>query len=113
MLETSLLTIEDRVALLVNALAPERDHQPVVKLFTPDGSATWLLTECDADQPDVLFGLADLGFGCPELGFMSLSEILQVRGSLGLPVERDMHFVADKPLSAYAAEARIRGRIVA
>jgi hypothetical protein len=112
MVETSLLTVEDRVALLVNALAPERDHSPVVKLFTPDGSATWLLTECDADEPDRLFGLCDLGFGCPELGFVSLSEILQVRGGLGLPVERDQHFVADKPLSQYAEAARSAGRIV-
>lgn len=113
MVETSLLTVEDRVALLVNALAPKRDHQPVVKLFTPDGSATWLLTECDPDEPDRLFGLCDLGLGYPEMGFVSLSEILEVRGGLGLPVERDMHFVADRPLSAYAAEARTKGRIVA
>jgi hypothetical protein len=35
-----------------------------------------------------------------------------VRGKLGLPIERDLHFVADKPLSAYADEARERGRIV-
>jgi hypothetical protein len=40
-----LLTVADRVALLVNALANERDHKPVVKLFTPDGAATWLLSE--------------------------------------------------------------------
>lgn len=113
MVETSLLTVEDRVALLVNALAPERDHKPVVKLFTPDASATWLLSECDPDEPDRLFGLCDLGLGYPELGFVSLSEILEVRGRLGLPVERDMHFVANKPLSVYAEEARIRGRIVA
>lgn len=113
MVETSLLTVEDRVALLVNALAPDRDHNPVVKLFTPDGSATWLLSECDVDEPDRLFGLCDLGLGCPELGFVSLSEILQVRGGLGLPVERDQHFVADKPLSQYAEAARSAGRIVA
>jgi Protein of unknown function (DUF2958) len=36
-----------------------------------------------------------------------------VKGRLGLPVERDLHFVADKPLSAYADEARVKGRIVA
>lgn len=113
MVETSLLTVEDRVALLVNALAPERDHFPVVKLFTPDASATWLLTECDPDEPDRLFGLCDLGSNYPEMGYVSLSEILQLRGRLGLPIERDQHFVADKPLSAYAAEARTEGRIIA
>ncbi|MCK1515948.1 DUF2958 domain-containing protein [Bradyrhizobium sp. 190] len=32
---------------------------------------------------------------------------------MGLPVERDLHFAADRPLSAYAAEARAAGRITA
>jgi len=37
----------------------------------------------------------------------------EVRGRLGLPVERDLHFVGEKPLSAYADDARVKGRIVA
>lgn len=108
----SLLTVSDRVELLVNALRPDTDHLPVVKLFTADAGATWLLTECDPDEPDRLFGLCDLGLGCPELGYVSLAEIMEIRGRLGLPVERDIHFVADKPLSAYADQARAKGRIV-
>jgi len=28
-------------------------------------------------------------------------------------IERDLHFIADKPLSGYAREARLAGRIVA
>ena len=113
MAQIDLLTVEDRVRLLVNALADERDHPPVVKLFTPDAGATWLISECDPDEPDRLFGLCDLGLGSPELGFVSLAEIMEVRGPLGLPVERDLYFTADKPLSAYAEEARVKGRIVA
>jgi hypothetical protein len=113
MTEKDLLTVEDRVRLFANALADERDHFPVVKLFTPDAGATWLLSECDPDEPDRLFGLCDLGHNCPELGYVSLTEIMEVRGRLGLPVERDLHFVADKPLSAYADGARVKGRIVA
>ena len=31
---------------------------------------------------------------------------------LGLPVERDLHFDADKTIAAYADEARARGHIV-
>ena len=31
---------------------------------------------------------------------------------LGLPVERDAHFAPEKPLSAYAEDARIRGKVV-
>jgi hypothetical protein len=110
--DASPLTVGDRVALLVNALASERDVKPVVKLFTPDANATWLLTECDPDEPDRLFGLCDVGLGCPELGYVSLEELTNLRGPLGLPVERDLHFIADKPLSVYAEEARLRGRIV-
>ncbi|MBR0866306.1 DUF2958 domain-containing protein [Bradyrhizobium diazoefficiens] len=113
MVEIDLVTVEDRVRLLVNALADERDHFPVLKLFTPDASATWLISECDPDEPDRLFGLCDLGLNAPELGYVSLAEIKQVRGRLGLPVERDLYFTADKPISAYAAEARANGRIVA
>lgn len=113
MVEIDLVTVEDRVRLLVNALADERDHFPVLKLFSPDASATWLISECDPDEPDRLFGLCDFGFNAPELGYVSLAEIKRVRGHLGLPVERDLHFKADKPISAYAAEARVNGRIVA
>jgi hypothetical protein len=32
---------------------------------------------------------------------------------LGLPIERDLHFVAEKSISAYAAEARALRRVVA
>jgi Protein of unknown function (DUF2958) len=41
-----------------------------------------------------------------------LTELRTVRGKLGLPIERDEHFDADKTLSAYAMEAREHGRIV-
>ncbi len=71
MTETELLTVEDRIRLFANALADERDHFPVVKLFTPDAGATWLLTECDIDDPNRLFGLCDLGLGCAEVGYVS------------------------------------------
>jgi hypothetical protein len=35
-----------------------------------------------------------------------------VRGKLGLPVERGLHFEADKTISVYAIEARERGHSV-
>jgi len=89
------------------------DPPPVIKLFTPDAGATWLLTEIDPDDEDIAFGLCDLGHACPELGSVRLSDIATVRGRLGLPVERDEYFKADRPLSAYAAMARSSGRIVA
>lgn len=95
----------------VSAIA-EQDHRPVVKFFTPDGSATWLFSELALDG-DTLFGLCDLGHGEPEIGYASLAEIQAIRGPLRLLVERDRHFRADRPLTEYADEARRRGRIVA
>ena len=78
----------------------EPDFIPVVKLFTPDAGCTWLLTELDPDDPDIAFGLCDLGMGFPELGSVRISELESVRGRLGLPVERDLHFSTVKTLSA-------------
>lgn len=89
------------------------DFAPVVKLFMPDGAATWLLTETDPDDPDIAFGLCDLGVGCPEIGSVRLSELQAIRGRIGLPVERDCQFEAKHPLSFYANETQRRGNIVA
>lgn len=89
------------------------DHLPVVKLFTPDGGATWLLSETEPDDPDIAFGLCDLGLGFPELGSVRISVLLAHRGRLGLPIERDLHFQADAPLSVYAERARDAGGILA
>lgn len=83
----------------------EADFLPVVKLFTPDAQCTWLLTELDPEEPDIAFGLCDLGFGCPELGSVRISELESVRGRLGLPVERDLHFVARHTIAVYARAA--------
>ena len=114
---TKLITDEQRVQLLANGCRSTKadgfDPHPVVKLFTPDAGATWLLSEIDPDDQDRAFGLCDLGLGCPELGYVSLEELASVRGRLGLPVDQDLHFKGDKRLSAYAREARLAGRIVA
>ena len=114
---TKLITDELRAQLLANgqqSLTDEWfDPPPVVKLFTPDAGATWLLTEIDPHDGDLAFGLCDLGLGFPELGKVSLTELAAVRGGLGLPVERDLHFSATKPISEFAREARLGGRIVA
>ncbi len=90
------------------------DPFPVVKLFTPDGAATWLFTEACPEGEDVrLFGLCDLGMGSPELGYLMLSEIEDVRGKLGLPAERDLYFKAEHRLSTYVKLACHAGMIVA
>jgi hypothetical protein len=83
----------------------EPDFLPVVKLFTPDAACTWLLTELDPEEPDIAFGLCDLGMGFPELGCVRISEIEAVRGALGLPAERDLHFAPVHTISVYARAA--------
>ena len=88
------------------------DFVPVVKLFTPNAGATWLLTELHPEDKVMAFGLCDLGLGAPQLGSVSRAELAQMRGRPGLPPEGDRHFRADKPLSAYAAAARANGAIV-
>ena len=88
------------------------DPAPVVKLFNPCGATTWLATEI-ANDDDTLFGLADLGFGCPELGYFSLAEIAAIRLPFGLRIERDLSFSSDMPLSRWADAARVHGSIIA
>jgi hypothetical protein len=106
-----LLTPELHERLLANGRQFDVDHVPVVKFFNPLGAATWLATELDEDG-DTLFGLNDLGFGCPELGSFSLTEMASVRLPLGLGIERDLFFEGTFPLSVYAAAARAAGQIV-
>ncbi|MGY4398816.1 hypothetical protein ACVWZA_004026 [Sphingomonas sp. UYAg733] len=115
-----LLTPDLRDALIRNAAARrdayrahacEPDPPPVVKFFNPVGAATWLATELDSDG-DTLFGLADLGFGCPELGSFSLSEIAAVRLPLGLSIERDLGFASLIALSLWADTACATGSTI-
>ena len=68
-----------------------------LKLFSPVGAATWFITELDADG-DMAFGYCDLGFGCPELGYVSLNELKSVRLPMGLSIERDRHWDSNTTL---------------
>lgn len=106
-----LLTKEQRTKLLKNNATPDEDKKPVVKLFSPVGAATWLLSSID--ENDIAFGLCDLGMGEPELGFVCLQELEEIKLPLGLTIERDIHFKANKTLTQYADEARNAGRIIA
>ena len=108
-----LLTPPLRARLADNAAHrhdPGHDPVPVVKFFSPVGAATWLATELDPDG-DTLFGLADLGFGCPELGSFSLSEIAALRLPFGLGIERDIGFATTARLSRWTETARRAGSI--
>ena len=62
--------------------------QALVKYFTPDSNWTWYGSEFDGE--DIFFGLV-IGFAA-EFGYFSLSELENVKGPMGLPIERDLHF---------------------
>lgn len=64
----------------------------IVKFFTPDSNWTWYAVEGKAlpNGDYEFFGLVD-GHD-KELGYFLLSDLMSVRGGLGLPVERDMYF---------------------
>ena len=62
-----------------------------VKFFTPDSSWTWYVLEGEPEGNDfTFFGFVDGLF--PEYGYFRLSELEEVRGPLGLPIERDRWF---------------------
>jgi hypothetical protein len=115
-----LLTSAQRAKLLdngrrqaaVKGTPAEIDFEPVVKLFNPCGAATWLLTEIGPDDETVAWGLCDLGMGFPEFGTVSLTELENYRGRLGLGIERDLYFTARGPISAYIEAANKADRIV-
>lgn len=112
-----LLLKNHRAKLLANHLATKAAkgadlrHNPVVKFFG-GGACTWLISEMD--ENGYMFGLCDLGFGTPELGYVYLAELEDIRfPPLRLGIERDMYWTANKTLTEYADEARVLGRIAA
>ena len=111
------LTDADHAQLLENgrrqaearAQGQEIDFVPVVKLYTPLAPARWLLTEIEPDDPDVAFGLCDLGFGQAEIGSVYLPDIAEADGRLR--VARDDEFAPALTLDQYAKHARAAGGI--
>jgi hypothetical protein len=66
-----------------------KDFKAVIKLFDPTGSGTWYLSELDPNT-NIAFGLCDLGY--PELGYVSLDELSNLKVKMGLGIERDLYF---------------------
>ncbi|RKY09404.1 MAG: hypothetical protein DRP56_02680 [Planctomycetota bacterium] len=68
-----------------------------VKYFTPSSNWTWFALSgepiLDGTGKEVEFQFFGLVFGHDkELGYFNLSELEEVRGPMGLPIERDLHF---------------------
>jgi hypothetical protein len=72
---------------------PADEAQVVAKFFTPDANWTWYAVSASKDEEtgDVqFFGLVD-GLEL-EYGYFWLSQLRKARGSMGLPVERDLYW---------------------
>ena len=82
-----------------------KDPQVVCKFFTPSSSFTWLVIEGEPDHGetedgDWVFFTKCFSHMCPEgeLGYVTLAQLQEIKGPMGLGVERDLYFTS-KPLS--------------
>lgn len=94
-----LLTKEiiDRLPALY-ATQTEKDPMAWVKFFTPDSCWTWYILEGEEkDDGNWLFFVYVEGI-YEEYGYVTLRELENARGQLGLKIERDIHFLP-KPIS--------------
>ena len=110
-----LTTDQERAELLAHgqsrAAGLAIDPLPVVRLFTPDAHATWLLAALDPTDGDTAYGLIDLGIGMPALATVKLSDLASIVGPLKQPVIRDRYFQPTRPLSEYVRLAQENGSI--
>lgn len=84
--------IEKRFAQLGRQEEAGEDAIVVCKFFNPTGVGTWLATEMEKSEDDVLFfGAAEIGYEF-ELGYFSLSDLESFKGLMGLGIERDLYF---------------------
>ena len=87
----------------MNQLIPQKIKDAIPKLYDTEDSKdpiayvklfidgwTWYITELSIDD-NICFGYVVSPFGS-ELGYFSLQEIQEVKGSLGIGVERDLYF---------------------
>ena len=111
-----LITEDERRQLLAHGRARAGgeaiDPLPVVRLFTPDAHAIWLLASLDPADDDTATGIMDVGIGMPELGRIKLSDLASIVGPNKQPVMRDLYFQAVRPLSEYLRLAQENGSIV-
>jgi hypothetical protein len=109
----TLITEEQRAQLLANGHSGYAgDLLPVVRLFTPDVHATWLLAALDPADGDTAYALCDVGIGMPELGHVKLSDLASIVGPLKRPILRDLYFRPTRSLGEYARLPQSSGSIV-
>ena len=111
-----LITEDERRLLLEHGQARAAgraiDPLPVVRLFTPDAHATWLLAALDPADGDTAWGVCDVGIGMPALGTIKLSDLASIVGPRQQSVMRDRYFQAVRPLSEYLRLMQENGGII-
>ena len=77
-----------------------KDPIVIVKLFNPVGAGTWYATQYNP-RSKLLFGYVSIfGDHCDEWGSFSLVELEEVKGKLGIGIERDL-WCGEKPISEF------------
>ena len=87
---------------------------PVVMLnLSGNAPSKWLLASVDPNNHDIAYGLMQIGNGCPELGFVSLTELKTLKGYKDRGVYQDPLFESSPyaSLAVYANTARELGQI--
>lgn len=91
------LLTQEIIEKLPALYSQEQAEDPIctLKYFCPDAGWTWHILEgTKQENNDWLFFANVISPICPEgeLGYVSLLELKQVRGPLGLPIERDLYW---------------------
>jgi hypothetical protein len=89
---------------------------PVVRLHTPDGKRSWLLSGMHPEDETCFLALCDDAEDNPEAGptveYLNIDGLELEIGDLGMPVLVDPNFVATKTLWEYFEAANDAGKIV-
>ena len=64
----------------------------IAKFFNPAGAGTWYAISYDPETREFFGFVSIFGDHCDEWGFFSLDEMQEVKGSLGIGLERDLYF---------------------
>ncbi len=88
----SKLLTQELLSGLPDLYTQENATDPIchVKLFSPDSSWSWYIIELSKRDDNTCFGYV-MGLE-NELGYFTLSELENIKGQLGLDIERDTSF---------------------
>jgi hypothetical protein len=79
----------DRLPVETDPEADAEDVRIPVKLFNPTGLGTWWIASFNPET-GIAYGVAE--FYEREAGTFWMRELIQHRGMMGLPIERDLYF---------------------